>query len=164
MIKQITFTIFWLLCYLAPSFSATHEDKNAMPKYDLSCAGTGVEGTYLATVSVYLPKVAKTDDVLRKATVHGVIFKGINGSQGCSAQRPLASDPSIEQEKADFFNDFFKDGGTYLKYVTVIEGSLHVTKTGKKEYRITATVSIQKDLLRNHLEQEKVITGFSDIF
>lgn len=162
--KQITMMLMLVLCALTPAWAAGGKEKEASLKYDLTCAGTGLEGTYLATVSVYVPKVPKNSDVLRKAAVHGVIFKGINAAKGCSAQRPLASNPNIEQEKADFFETFFKEGGGYLRYATIVEGSWTVAKTGKKEYRVTATVSLQKDQLRKYLEQEKVISGFSDMF
>lgn len=163
MTKFVSFTIFVLLCCLS-SFITAKEGNGKNQKYDISCAGTGVEGTYLANVSIYTQKTAKANESLKKAAVHGIIFKGVNGRKGCSTQRPLATDPNVEQEKAEFFDDFFKADGTYLQYATIIDGSLLITKTGKKEYCITATISIQKDSLRKYLEQEKIITGFSDIF
>lgn len=162
--KQVVISILFLFYLHLPVNGMNNMDNN-IPKYDLYCAGVGNEGTYLAIVSIYLPKAnLKTDEILRKAAVHGVIFKGISGKQGCNTQRPLANNPTIEDDNVLFFNGFFKENGTYLQYAVLVDGSLSVTKISKKEYCITATVSIQKDQLRKYLEQEKIITGFSDMF
>ncbi len=163
MIKFVSVSILILL-FCMPSFVTAQKGNYRIPKYDLSLVGTGVEGSCLTTVSIYIPKATKVDEALKRAAVYGVIFKGINNEKGTDFHPPLANNPNIEQEKAKFFNEFFKAGGIYLQYTTIVDGSLLVTKIGKKEYRITAVVSIQKDLLRKYLEQEKVIIGFSDIF
>lgn len=157
--------LFILTGFLFYCLSPQAGNKTEIPlKYDITSAGVGAEGTFLIKVSVYQPKVIKADDILKKAAIHGVIFKGVSAGQGKQAQRPLASSLSIEKEKAEFFNEFFKENGTFLNYATLIEGSLEIVKSGKKEYKISAILSVQKDQLRKDLEKAKVITGFSDMF
>lgn len=136
-----------------------------VPSYDIVCAGTGLEGTYLATVSVFLPKPDKNvDDNLRKAAVHGVLFKGMGASKDCSAQRPICEETDCEQKHQAFFGEFFGNSAAYNRYVSIVEGSLRVTKRGKKEYCISAVVSVNKDSLRKYLEEKGIIEGFKTIF
>lgn len=163
MFKFVSLSILALF-FCAPTWITAQKGSSAISKYDLLLAGTGVEGSCLATVSLYTSQVTKIDEVLKRAAIHGIIFKGINNEKGSTSHPPLANNPNVEQEKAEFFKEFFKTGGIYLQYATVIDGSLLVTKIRKKEYRITAVISIQKALLRKYLEEEKIITGFSDMF
>ena len=59
-------------------------------RYELECAGNGVQGTYLIKVWSYSRKAAVAAEQCKKNAVHGVIFKGYTGETGCVAQRPLA--------------------------------------------------------------------------
>ena len=80
------------------------------------------------------------------------------------AQKPLASNPNIEEEKADFFGPFFEDGGKYMKYVNVSsDGDITPVKVGK-EYKIGVIVVILKDALRADLENAGIIRGLSSGF
>ena len=141
------------------------KEKNAdvSMRYDIECAGTGTEGTYLIKVWVFAKKNNVDENLLKKSAVHGVIFKGFAGAQGCTSQKPLASSPGVEQEKANFFNVFFANNGDFLKYATVVTGSTETIKVGK-EFKIGVIVSISKDLLRKDLESAGVIRGLSSGF
>jgi len=136
-----------------------------VPEYEISCAGYGVEGTYLAKVSVLLPKPnEKVLENLRMAAVHGVIFKGLPASINCDGYRPFVSNPDALKNNADYFQSLFSDSYMSSYYASVLEGTLNVSKIKKKLYKITATVSIKKDSLRRKLEQDGIIKGFSDLF
>lgn len=151
-----------LLCFLLP-FSA--EAKKEKPlKYDIECAGTGGEGTYLVKVTVYASgRNQVTDDMLRKGAVHGVIFRGFKGQEGCISQKALAKSPTVEQEKADFFSTFFEANGQYMTYALMVKGSIETVKVAK-EYATSAIVSVSKDLLRQDLEKAGIIRGLSSAF
>ena len=157
--------ILLLLAVFLFTISLDAKDKNneVSMRYDIECAGTGTEGTYLIKVWVYSKKNQVETNILKKSAVHGVIFKGFAGVQGCTSQKPLASSPGVEQEKADFFNVFFAEAGDYLKYATVVSGSTETVKIGK-EFKVGVTVSISKDLLRKDLEAAGVIRGLSSGF
>lgn len=135
-------------------------------RYEIQCEGVGVEGTKLIKVWSYSknPKVAI--EQTKKNAIHGVVFKGFagNGVSGCPSQKPLAQSPALEQEKADFFDDFFADGGKYMKFVTASDdGGGDRVKVGK-EYKVGIIVSVMYDQLRKDLENAGIIKGLSSGF
>lgn len=153
-----------LLCLILLPLSAFAQSNYDLPRYDISSYGTGKEGTYTAKVSVYEKKPGKeTDRALRRCAVHGVIFKGLAAGNGGRAQRPMAT-AADEKDNQAFFDKFFADDATCLRYAYVIEGSLRVEKVDKKEYRSSAIIVIQKDDLRHYLEDNHVIESFNNLF
>lgn len=160
--KNLICVISVLLSLFAISVGA--QNNSSIPRYDLVSYGTGTDGTYSAEVFVYLPKPNKNVDVnIRKAAVHGVIFKGLTAGNGGTAQRAMA-DASAEMQHSDFFASFFNDANALSRYVDVVASSLRVEKVEKKLYRIRAIVSLKKDALRAYLEQNKIIESFKDLF
>ncbi len=133
-------------------------------KYDIECAGNGVQGTYLVKVWSYSisKKVAKEQS--RKNAVHGVIFKGFAGGDGCVSQRPLAKNPGVELEYADYFSHFFADGGECQKYASIVNGTDEIVKVGIGRYKVGVVVTVYKDDLRKALEAAGVIRGLSSGF
>ena len=67
-------------------------------RYEIECAGNAIQGTYLVKVWTYSKKASVAENQCRKNAVHGVIFKGYGGGQGCVSQRPLASQPGVESQ------------------------------------------------------------------
>lgn len=132
-------------------------------RYELECAGNGQQGTYLVKVWSYSKNQRVAYEQCSKNAVHGVIFKGFAGGQGCTAQRPLAQNPGVEQEHADFFKHFFDNGGEYMKYVQVKSPERQTVKI-KSEYKVGVVVSVAKDQLRKALEQAGIIRGLSTGF
>lgn len=137
-------------------------------RYEIECVGIGKDGTYLIKVWSYSknPTIATTQ--AKKNAVHGIIFKGFSGGgQGCTPQRPLASNPNLEDEKADFFEPFFEEGGRYMKFVSESsDGNVDAADRVKvgKEYKIGVVVSVHKDALRKDLEAAGIIRGLSSGF
>lgn len=157
--------LFLLFAWVSAGVSGKSSGSYSVPKYEIVCNGVGVEGIYVAKVSVYLPKPDKeAEDNLRMAAVHGVLFKGLGASKSCTGQRPLCEDTDCEQKHKEFFDAFFGSDATYNRYVSIVEGSLRVTKIGKKQYCVSAVVSVNKDSLRKFLEQKHVIQGFDGLF
>ncbi|GEP49672.1 hypothetical protein FNO01nite_03440 [Flavobacterium noncentrifugens] len=137
-------------------------------RYEIECAGIGTDGTYLIKVWSYSKNAKFAVTQAKKNAVHGIIFKGFSGgAQGCVSQKPLASSPNIEDEKADFFKSFFADGGDYMKYVSESsDGNIDAADRVKvgKEYKIGVIVSVSKDALRRYLEESGVVRGLSSGF
>lgn len=129
-------------------------------RYELECAGNGVQGTYLVRVWTYDKKQKDAQAACARNAVHGVIFKGFAGGDGCIGQKALVPTPGAEMEFEDYFRLFFSDNGEYRKYVSIVAGSELCEKVGK-EYRAGAIVSIQKDELRKALEAAGVIKGLN---
>ena len=70
-------------------------------RYEIECAGNAIQGTYLVKVWSYSKKASVAENQCRKNAVHGVIFKGYGGGQGCVSQRPLANNPGVETQFGD---------------------------------------------------------------
>ena len=154
--------VFFITLFCIAAFSLNAQTSENL-RYDIECAGNGVQGTYLVKVWVYTKHRKLTSEVLKKYAVHGVIFKGYTGESGCSQQRPLAQTAALEQEKANFFYPFFNEDKSYAKYANEIGGSVERVKIGK-EYKYGAIISVSKDLLRKDLEAAGIIRGLSDGF
>jgi hypothetical protein len=133
-------------------------------RYELEGVKQGEQGTYLIKVWQYSKKPNVAIEQAKKNAVHGVVFKGYSGP---GAQKPLTSNPNLEQEKADFFKDFFADNGKYMKYVNVTgDGAVAAEDRLKvgKEYKIGVVVSVSSAQLRKDLEAAGIIKGLSSGF
>ncbi len=133
-------------------------------RYELECAGNASQGSYMVKVWSYSRNPKKAAEQCKKNAVHGVIFKGFSGQNGCVAQAPLAKNPGVEVEYREYFDRFFSDSnGEYLKYVSVTSAAQEVVRVGK-DYKVGIVVTVQKDALRKALEQAGVIRGLSNGF
>lgn len=129
-------------------------------RYEIECVATGAEGSFLVKVWSYSKKPAVAIEQAKKNAVHGIIFKGFSGAGAGCSQQPLVSDPAIEQASQQFFEDFFADGGKYMKFVNVsTDGMISPEDRLKigKEYKIGVIVSVLKDNLRKELEAAGII-------
>lgn len=64
-----------LLCLMLMLSVVAFAKGNEMPQYDITGAGSGNEGMLLVKVFVYSKKV--TDQDLKRAAVHGVVFEDV---------------------------------------------------------------------------------------
>ena len=126
--------------------------------YEMTCLGEGTEGSNLLKVYSYGKTYDKSVEQAKHDAVHGILFKGIVGSNGC-ANQPAMVKPQEQVANQAFFDDFFKKG-EYLRFVNISnDGSVSGAdrlKVGNM-YKIGVTVSVQKDALRKYLEQAGVI-------
>jgi hypothetical protein len=166
MVKKIVL-ILSVFMLAVTSFATNNVDLNAGAedfRYDIEYCQTAADGMVMVKVWSYAKKANNALALSRVNAVHGVIFRGYASSSAATSQRPLVSDPTIESTKADFFEAFFKEDGPYLRYVsTVLEGSEEVRKVGK-EYKVGVVVTVNKDMLRKHLEQAGVVRGLGSGF
>lgn len=162
--KIILFLFAALLCCPLSAQKAKANRETEQFKYDIECAGNGVQGTYLVKVWSYSmsKKVAKEQS--RKNAVHGVVFKGFAGTNGCVSQRPLAGNPGVELEYKEYFDSFFADNGECHKYASVVNGTDEIVKVGPGRYKVGVEVTVYKDNLRKALEAAGVIRGLSSGF
>ena len=98
--RKVLLTFIFFLAYV---FTYAQE-------YTISSAGTGKQGEYLVNVVVSTKKKPAKDaeNFVKQYAVHGVIFRGLMAVGHYSGQKPIVSDPNIEQTKAEFFNAFWK--------------------------------------------------------
>jgi hypothetical protein len=148
----------------AASISKTKANKDTNQfRYEIECAGNAIQGTYLVKVWSYSKKASVAENQCRKNAVHGVIFKGYGGGQGCVSQRPLANTPGVETQFEEYFRSFFADGGEFQKYASIMEGTTETVKIGR-EYKVGVVVSVRKDDLRKALEAAGIIRGLNSGF
>jgi len=157
---KIGFYIFALVCVI---FTAYGKDKEVIPQYEITGAGTGSQGTYLVNVTVISKKNNPDDDIIKRAAVHGVLFKGFSNKEHRQTQKPLAGSSANEAQHVDFYKNFFSESGSASGYASIVEGSREVIKSGKK-YRVTVTVSVNKEELRSYLESLGILKGLNSGF
>ena len=138
-------------------------------RYDLECEGIAKHGSKLVKVWSYSKNPKHAISRGMKNAVHGIIFKGYaGGGRGCTSIRPLVKDAKTEKKFQEFFDNFFKDGGEYLKYVSAAtDGRIAPgdrLKISRREYKIGVIVNIKYNELRKRLEQEGIIRGLNSGF
>ena len=131
-----------------------------MPQYDITGAGSGTEGTVLVKVYVYDKKVSDQD--LKRAAVHGLVFRGCAGNAS-GARQPAMASPTAETDNASFCEAFFAADGQCQNFATVVSGSYDRVKT-KKGYKHGAILQIDKTSLRKELEKAGVVRSLSSGF
>ena len=134
---------------------------NKMPQYDITGAGSGIEGTLLVKVFVYAKKNVP-DEELKRAAVHGVVFRGCTGNNSGATQPPMAP-PTVEEEHSTYCEAFFAIDGQCLHYASIVSGSYEKIKTGKG-YKYSAIVQVNKNLLRKDLEKAGIVRSLSSGF
>lgn len=138
-------------------------------RYEIECVGTGENGNYLIKVWSFSRRPDVAAEQAKKNAVHGVIFKGLpSGERGCFSQPPLARSSNLEQEKEQFFEEFFSDGGKYGKFVNLTTNGAIATgdrlRINRREYKIGIIVSVNKDLLRRDLEEAGILRSLTSGF
>ena len=134
-------------------------------RYEIECAGVGNAGTYLVKVWSYSKKPIVAFEQAGKNALHGVLFKGFSASNACrQAQKPIVANTAVEQEQAEFFKKFFRDGGAYLKYINSAGNTVTGAVKIRKEYKVSRIISVSKDLLRKDLEDAGILKALSSGF
>lgn len=153
-----------LFAFLLSFFAIQAKDDGNVLNYEINCGGSAVQGYSLVKVKVTVKKAKDaTDDLAKRCAVHGVVFRGYAGGQGCVSQPPLAGSAMSEQQYSDFYKPFFEKGGACAGYCTVIDGSMLITKVDK-QYVASFVVNVARDRLRKDLESAGVIRKLSSGF
>lgn len=133
--------------------------------------GQAIQGSILVKVWSYSKDQNVAQAQAGKNAVHGVLFKGVaalsNQYARVPAQKAMVTDVNAETTYADYFKDFFKDGGKYAKYVNFVNNGVpapgDIIKVGK-EYKIGVRVSVAKDALRKEMEAAGIVKALSSGF
>ncbi len=131
-----------------------------MPQYDITGAGSGTEGTILVKVYVYAKSVK--DEDLKRAAVHGVVFRGCVGNQS-GARQPAMASVTAEADYATFCEAFFAVDGPCQNFASIVAGSYDRVKTSKG-YKSGAILQVDKVSLRKELEKVGVVRSLSSGF
>lgn len=153
-------TLSLTMLLLAFFMGAMAKDGDKIPQYDITGAGSGTEGTILVKVYVYT-KSAKDED-LKRAAVHGVVFRGCSGNQS-GARQPAMAPTTAEEDNATFCKAFFAVDGPCQNYATIVSGSYDRVKT-PKGYKSGAILQVDKTSLRKELEKAGIVRSLSSGF
>lgn len=108
------------------------------------CMGVEMDGSQ--TLKTWGFGSSRTDAIeqAKKNAVRDVLFKGIrNGKNECD-QRPLVAEVNAQEKYEDYFNNFFKDGGPYSKFVSMKdEPAIKIPA----KYRNSATDGVEYGLI-----------------
>ncbi|MBQ9638933.1 MAG: hypothetical protein IJV22_05195 [Bacteroidales bacterium] len=130
------------------------------PEYDITGAGSATEGTVLVKVYVYGMHVS--DEDLKRAAVHGVVFRGF-ANTASRVQQPAMASPTAEADNQSYCDAFFARDGMCQNYAQIVSGSYDRVKT-KKGMKCGATVQVNKSALRKELEKGGVVRSLSSGF
>ena len=164
-LTTVAFSLLFIPSILAQSKAKANKDTNNW-RYEIEAVGVATQGNCLVKVWTYSKKANTAIDQAKKNAVHGLIFKGYAGKQGVPGQLPLANNTNIEFEHADFFKNFFDEGGKYMKFVSVsgdAVASQDVYSVGK-EYKVGVIVLVNTALLRKDLEDAGIIRSLNSGF
>ncbi len=160
--KKITLLLVFM-AMLVPQVSLAKKKADNTMSYEIVGSGTGTQGSYLVEVSLRTKDKKIGEDALKRAAVHGVLFRGFSNPQSRVSQKPLAGGPANEAQHADFYKEFFSDNGTAASFASLVPGSRTIKKVDK-EYVITAKVTVNKELLEKYLREMGVIRGLNSAF
>lgn len=136
-------------------------------RYDIEYARSAGDGVCQVKVWSYSRATRVASEQCRKNAVHGIIFKGYTAGDGsATSQRPLVRDGAALQKHAEFFEQFFSDGGPYRQFVSAVtDGSMEVKRVGeRKQYKVGVVVTVSKDQLRKYLEDNGIVRSLGSGF
>lgn len=163
--KAFRFFLLLIAVALLSSCSAARKakaDKDTMVwRYEIEpTGGQAVQGSILVKVWSYSKGKIVARNQAGKNAIHGILFKGVSALNRIPAQKPMIVEPDAEAKYADYLEDFFSDGGKYMKFVNFVNNGVpapgDIIKI-KNEYKIGVTVSIAKDALRKELENSGIV-------
>lgn len=143
------------------------DKETAQWRYELqACVGQAPKGTALVRVWTYSKNARVATLQAGKNAVHGIIFTGVaptNDAKRLPGVPALIADPAIEQQHAEYFEQFFADGGPYQRYVSFMANGTpdQVIKIGR-EYKVGLIVTVQTEALRKRLEDDNIIPKLSE--
>lgn len=167
------------LSFTASAGRQAKADKDTQEwRYEVETVGKNLQGSYVLKVWSFSKTSSIAEEQGKKNAVHAVVFKGVPDSATDSSVRgirPLVSNPAIEQEQEEWFEQFFAQGGDYMRFVTVSNSGfsdvvklsksyIQGIKNWKVKYKVGITVTVNVAGLRKYLEQNKIINSLSGRF
>lgn len=118
------------------------------------------QGTVTFKIWSYSKKENIAVNQASKNAIHAILFKGYG------SHAPMVS-PAAAEEHDAFFDEFFKEGGGYRRFVQCTNNGAPLpgdrVKVGK-EWKIGIVVVVSDTQLRKYLEQEGIINKLGSMF
>jgi hypothetical protein len=134
--------------------------------YQTECVDVSISKATKIKVTNF-DKKSKTDIYFeKKLGLHAVLIKGVSGGKDCVSQPPLISQDEYESNKK-YFKNLFGKKAFYNKYIIAVE-EVEINELDKKKFKQTekhiAIITIDKDLLRKDLINDKIIKSLTNGF
>ena len=134
--------------------------------YEASVVEIGTQGTAVIKATGVGKSIQEAKENAKRNAIHALLFKGIPSSNGINSTdlRPMVSDPGAQETYKDYFSSFFADNGKYMKFATFTNaqgepGMGDVVRVGKS-YKVGMVVTVNRNLLRQELENDGIIKRF----
>ena len=164
--KLLLYLSLVLMMFLA-SCSSSKKMSTTVKEYDVVTMGVGVDGTYLIKVTDYFRTTDERVylDGLKKDAVHCVIYRGIPAGNGSIKQPALLNKDTRLDGSDEALNNFFEQK-LYNDFInSIVNSSKTVVKQkGSKDYKISVTLSVNKDELRKYLIDNNIIKPLNYLF
>ena len=159
---MLFFSLCALLCIPATALAQAQrkaDKQTAQWRYEIQpSTGTAKEGACIVRVWSYSKNYDIAVSQAPKNAVHGLIFKGYPQQGSFFGREPIIADPTVEEANKEYFDEFFKNGGPYQRYVSVVGSGVPDDQDKiNKEWKVAITVVVMVDQLRQRLEEDGII-------
>ena len=159
---KFIYTLFFSALLFQESFAQDFTSWN----YHTECVDVSMPKATKIKVTNF-DKKSKTDIFFeKKLGLHAVLIKGVSGGRDCVSQPPLISKDEYESNKK-YFKNLFGKKAFYNKYIVAVE-EVEINDLDKKKFKQTeehsAIITIDKDLLRKDLINDKIIKSLTNGF
>lgn len=137
------------------------DEATAAWNYEIDQVATGKQGSVIVKIWSNSNKPEVAAEQAKKNAIHGTIFKGIPEKDRIPGKRPMIKEANGYDTHKAFFDQFFSEGGAYMRFVTLTTNGLlepgDVLRVSKKEFKVGVQITVSFDELRKYLEQNDVI-------
>ena len=165
--KKFVYYFSMLVLLFLTSCASSKKMTSTIKQYDVETMGVGVDGTYLIKVTDYFKTTDESVylDGLKRDAIHSVIYQGIPAGNGSVNQPALLNNDTSLEGSDEALNVFFEQK-QYLNFINnVVNSSKNIVKIqGSKDYKISVTLSVNKDALRKYLIDNNIIKPLNFLF
>ncbi len=133
---------------------------NSNSTYEVESLAKGAEGVNI--VRLYgkaVTEEAAIEDAKMKAVACALFCGFPSGANGSEAAPAIITDPNVEKTHKKFLEEFFKEGGEYLKYVKVSESAASKSKSkiSRTEYKVGIGLEISYNALKEEMKKQGLV-------
>ncbi len=134
-------------------------DTYAYTTFETECLGVELDGSQ--TLRAWGKGKNKSDAIeqAKKNAVRDVIFKGIDAGSGECNHKPLILEVNAQEKYERYFNNFFRDGGEYLKFVNMKDekSTSRIKSSDANQENFGVVVRVLRYELRQQLIKDNII-------
>lgn len=149
------------ICFSVYVCAQKKNESGAYYDYNVRCIGVEMDGT--ATVESYGKGRNYWDaaEQAKKNAVYAIILKGVKDGNGGCNREPILFSASPEVQHEEYFANFFKDDGPYLKFVSLKDEKLankldRNAKKSKEMQQRMVVVRVDRLGLKKKLKEDNI--------